>query len=54
MIDGVCEEFHIGTVLIAGMWSSIPRQLALSPMMFFAIGIENALDVGSRLGYWPK
>jgi hypothetical protein len=33
MIDGVCEKFHIGTALIAGMWSSIPRQLAASPMM---------------------
>jgi hypothetical protein len=45
MIDGVCEEFHIGTFLIAGMWSPIPRQLPLSPMRVFAIWVELTHDV---------
>ena len=44
MIDGVCEKFHNRTALIAGMWSSIPRQLALSPMMILARR-EHPLDV---------
>jgi hypothetical protein len=48
MIDGVCEEFHIGTVLIAGMWSPIPRQLPLSPMRVFAIWVELTHDVPVR------